>query len=161
AYAQQFIHNGMHLDTPDAFSFEQMMARDARHCVNGRWETKTEWLHALINTYWSQVAWHEFGHSLGLAHNFMASVDRPNFPVRTGGDGKPLLDEKGKPRYGMFASSVMEYNAAPDRVFWQPGWAPYDKGAISWIYANDVKAPPLSDADSQKASISGQVVSSR
>ncbi|MFO0661987.1 MAG: hypothetical protein U0165_19470 [Polyangiaceae bacterium] len=33
----------------------------------------------------------------------------------------------------------MEYNAAPDRVFWHAGWAPYDAGAISWIYANTDK----------------------
>jgi hypothetical protein len=32
----------------------------------------------------------------------------------------------------------MEYNSEPDRVFWNGGdWAPYDKGAITWIYANN------------------------
>jgi hypothetical protein len=72
--------------------------------------------------------WHEFGHSLGLEHNFMASVDKRNFPT--------YKDGAGRTKYALFASSVMEYNAAPDRVFWKAGWAPYDQGAIAWIYGN-------------------------
>ncbi len=141
------IHPYMHFDAPSAFSFEQMMARDARHCVkdadgNLHWETKEEWTQNLIDTYWSQVAWHEFGHAMGLAHNFMASIDKPNFPQ--------YKDGQGRSHYGLYASSVMEYNAAPDRVFWKAGWAPYDQGAISWIYANDARGPGQGD------SISGQ-----
>ena len=132
-YTRNFMHKGMHLDTPDAFSFEQIMAHDARHCVNGKWETKEEWINNLIYTYWSQVIWHEFGHSLGLEHNFMASIDSNNFPHYTDGHGADHV--------GLYASSVMEYNAAPDRVFWHADWAPYDQGAISWIYANNAPAP--------------------
>jgi hypothetical protein len=144
-HAKHFVHRGlgMRLDAPGAFSFEQIAARDARHCRNGRWETKEEWVDNLISTYWSQVAWHEFGHSLGLMHNFMASVDKPNFPHYT--------DGAGRDHTALFASSVMEYNAAPDRVFWSPGWGPYDQGAISFIYAN---TKPSGDAG---LSISGQV----
>jgi hypothetical protein len=119
-------------DTTDAFSFETVIARDARHCINGKWETKAQWVANLISTYWSQVAWHEFGHALGLEHNFMSSVDKPNFPT-------PTKDAKGKLHYGLYSSSVMEYNSAPDRIFWTPGWAPYDQGAIAWIYANSTK----------------------
>ncbi len=122
-------------DPPTAFSFIEMMKKDARHCVQDtktkawRWETKEEWTNTLISSYWSQVMWHEFGHTMGLEHNFMASVDRDNFPH--------YKDSNGNDHVGLFASSVMEYNAAPDRVFWQAGWAPYDQGAIAWIYAND------------------------
>jgi hypothetical protein len=73
----------------------------------------------------------------------MASVDRRNFPT--------YQDGQGKTHYGLFASSVMEYNGAPDRVFWKAGWAPYDKGAIGFIYANT--AP----SGTSGTSVSGQV----
>ncbi len=147
--SQHMVHPYMHLDEPSAFSFEQIMSRDARHCITDadgstHWETKGEWVQNLIDTYWSQVAWHEFGHAMGLAHNFMASIDKPNFPK--------YKDKTSREHYGLYSSSVMEYNASPDRVFWHAGWGPYDQGAISWIYANDAKGTgPVGD------SISGQV----
>src|SRR5205823_2816019 len=53
-------HNYRFMDTPEAFSFESVIAKDARHCVSGKWETKDQWIGNLIDTYWSQVAWHEF-----------------------------------------------------------------------------------------------------
>jgi hypothetical protein len=53
----------------------------------------------------------------------------------------------------------MEYNAAPDRLFWTQGWGKYDKGAITWIYANDARQH---DAGKEamaksKAALSGQL----
>ncbi len=139
-YSRNFMRTGMHLDPPDQFSFESIMAKDARHCLctNGTcaWETKEQWEQNLIDTYWSQVMWHEFGHSLGLDHNFMASVDGTNFPT--------YKDAQGNSHIGLYASSVMEYNTEPDRIFWHAGWAPYDQGAISWIYANNAPATPQS-----------------
>jgi len=131
-YAKNFIRGNMKMDSADAFSFETVMAKDARHCIKGAWETKEQWSQNLVDTYWSQVIWHEFGHALGLEHNFMASVDGQNFPT--------YKDGQGNTHYALYASSVMEYNSAPDRVFWNPGWAPYDKGAITWIYANAAPA---------------------
>jgi hypothetical protein len=141
-YKKNFIRRNMHLDSPEAFSFETVVARDARHCINGKWETKDEWVSHLIDTYWSQVMWHEFGHALGLEHNFMASIDEPNYPH--------YKDGIGNDHYALYASSVMEYNAAPDRVFWNPGWAPYDQAAISWIYANDKPTPTACDPANPK-----------
>ncbi len=136
-------------DAPDAFSFEQIIARDARHCVAGKWETKAEWVQNLIDTYWTQVIWHEFGHAMGLEHNFMGSVDQPNFPT--------YKDGAGRTRYSFLSNSVMEYNAAPDRVFWHQGWAPYDTAAIGWIYANSCK--DNSSADCTDGSKSGTAIS--
>lgn len=135
-YAKSFFHKAMHMDAPSSFSFEGVMARDARHCINGKWETKEEWVSHLIDTYWSQVIWHEFGHSMGLEHNFMASVDEPNFPH--------YKDGQNNDHIGLYASSVMEYNAAPDRVFWHAGWAPHDVAALGWMYGNDAPAPGYS-----------------
>jgi hypothetical protein len=131
-----------HADAADNFAMVAAIQRDARHCVQGadgkiHWETKEEWVQNLIDTYWSQVFWHEFGHALGLEHNFMASVDRPNFPAPPAQNAQ---NADGTTRYPLYASSVMEYNAAVDRVFWTAGWGPYDQGAISWIYANNLSS---------------------
>jgi hypothetical protein len=129
-------------DTVTSFSMEAIMAKDARHCVvtaanpSAHWESKQEWTDSLIQTYWSQVMWHEFGHAMGLRHNFMASIDQPNFPVQMNSAGQPVLDANGNPKYKLYSSSVMEYNATPDRVFWGAGWGPYDVGALEWIYSN-------------------------
>ena len=148
---RDFIHQGQHRDAPDAFSLESVIIKDARRCVNGQWESKESWTNGLIDSYWQQVAWHEFGHAMGLEHNFMASVDKPNFPA-------PVMDANGTPHYPLYASSVMEYNAAPDRVFWTPGWGSYDAGAIAWMYANDGKQKK-DDAKDEKSTgaLSGQV----
>jgi hypothetical protein len=145
-YALKMADNGKRRfqDDPSAFSFEQIVAHDARHCINGKWETKEQWVTNLITTYWSQTMWHEFGHAMGLEHNFAASVDKNNFPH--------YMDGAGRDHIGLYASSVMEYNSEPDRIFWHQGWGPYDQGAISWIYANnanDGSTPSL-------AAISGQ-----
>ncbi len=136
-YKRQFRHitKNAQFDTPEVYSIQNAMARAARHCVNGRWETKQEWLDNLLMSYRALVVWHEFGHILGLEHNFMGSVDRPNWPQ------VPKLNPEDPPRYGLYSSSLMEYNMTPDRTSWAnetggPGWGPYDRGAIGWIYAN-------------------------
>src|SRR5262249_3593041 len=111
-----------------SFSFEQVMAKNSRHCVDGKWETKEQWVQDMLDTYWTQVVWHEFGHALGLEHNFMASVDGQNFPK--------YVDGAGKTQTALYASSVMAYSSAPDRIFWHAGWGPYDVAALGWIYGN-------------------------
>lgn len=222
----QLKQMGRHLDSPDAFSFETIIAKDARQCIDTgsgpHWETKQEWIDSLTSTYWSQVLWHEFGHTLGLSHNFMASLDKNNFPGKytytwsedhpdeqvpdatctppsTNPDGSdaPSVDpctqgvcndaghcvecvqdsdctpiapnlpvkcdtsknvctshiDHTDTRYGLYANSVMEYNAVPDRIFWQQGWGPYDQGAIGFIYGNNGTHDVVAD---NTASISGQ-----
>jgi hypothetical protein len=124
-------------------SFTGVMQKAGRHCTpQGTWETKEQWMDQLEKTYHSLTVWHEFGHVLGMEHNFMASVDRPNYPHYTQAGCDPSQDPTKCDRVGMYASSVMEYSSTPDRVFWAatkdggPGWAPYDKGAIGFIYSN-------------------------
>jgi hypothetical protein len=45
------------------------------------WETQAEWESALLESYYESVVWHEFGHVMGLEHNFMGSVDKANWPT--------------------------------------------------------------------------------
>jgi len=153
-YKANFAHGNAMYDEPGMISLIQAFQRDARHCVNGKWETRKDYIKSLVDSYHSLTVWHEFGHAVGLDHNFMASVDRPNWPH--------YKDAKGD-HIGMYQSSVMDYNVTADRVFWNAapnggyGWGPYDQGAISFIYANSTssrKAPP---ADAKPTGISQQI----
>jgi hypothetical protein len=174
-YAQEELnsvlatHNGGNnnnaADQITDFAMESVMAKDARRCVTTaanstpHWETKQEWIDSLTQTYWSQVMWHEFGHSQGLTHNFMASVDKANFPVVLDASGKPVLQPNGDPTYKLYASSVMEYNAPADRVFWGAGWAPYDVGALTWMYGNNGSTPAVPAGSPAPNGVSGQLTS--
>jgi hypothetical protein len=154
------VYPGVHMDVPGAFSIETVMEQDAQQCVNGMWETKEQWIQHIIDTYWQQVMWHEFGHGLGLEHNFMASIDKPNFTVQRDKTGNPITDTNGNTLYNMYSSSVMEYNAAPARLAWTQGWGTYDKGAIAWIYANNGAQLDDPNKDAQVAmnkALSGQL----
>jgi hypothetical protein len=154
-YKQNFVHGKLTRaeSAGDLVSFVNMMKKNGRHCVNGRYETKKEWVNNLIESYHALTLWHEFGHIMGLEHNFMGSVDEPNYPR--------WKDKGGREHIGMYQSTVMEYNNTVDRVFWKndsggEGWGPYDKGAIAFIYGNDTatrdKSKPV-NVDS----VSGQI----
>lgn len=143
---------GGKFDPPDTISLVGVTARAARRCVAGRWQTKEQWVHDVVNAYWRGVWWHEFGHAMSLRHNFMASVDKPNFPVEKADDGTPKRDVNGNVMYKMHASSMMDYNVAADRaLFINGGWPPYDQAAISFVYSNNGKTPAY-----KGTSVSGQ-----
>ena len=127
-------------DPYDTVSFLGLMQKSARRCVNGQWETKAQFVERLHYNYWKEIFWHEFGHALGLNHNFMGNIDRQNFPK----------DAQGNVTY--YSSSVMEYSGTPVRFMDFSGWLPYDQGAISWIYANS----GATDVKKTGDSISGQ-----
>ncbi len=154
-YLKNFNEHHAFYDVPDMLSYLSVFEKDARHCVDygdgkgAHWETKDEYESNLMNSYWALVVWHEFGHGMGMDHNFIASVDKNNFPHYT--------DKSGNDHVGMYQSSVMEYNSTPDRVFWANGtsgfgWGPYDQGAISFLYANGAAKGPLC---TQGCSVSG------
>jgi hypothetical protein len=132
-YLSQFRYPLRKTDDVDMYSLVGLFQRDARHCINGQWETRDQYVDNLVMSYYAQTVWHEFGHAMGLDHNFMASIDRPNFPH--------YKDKAGRDHVGAYSSSLMEYNTTADRVFWanqdgQAGWFPYDRAAIAFIYSN-------------------------
>ncbi len=162
-YISRFAHPNQLRDDLSMISLPGIFSKDARHCTSANhWETRDEYVKNLISGYYALIWWHEFGHSMGLDHNFMGSVDRANFPHYTDAAGDHI---------GLYSSSVMEYNDSFDRVFWagssanggvkgQPGWAPYDQAAIAFIYSNN--ATTMNSLDAGKptgevgASVSGQ-----
>jgi hypothetical protein len=161
-YAWKYPRTSMRGDTASLVSFPGTVARSSRHCINGHWETRPEWEAALINTYYEGVVWHEFGHIMGLEHNFMGSVDRPNWPTYKAADGTT--------QFGKLSSSIMEYSIAYDDVYWNSGdgsgqstpttgWLPYDRGAIAWVYGNNLSndnAGPKPAMGAGQVGISGQ-----
>ena len=169
-YLKDFINPLRAEDDTSILSFPGIFQKDARHCVKQpgggfAWETRDQYVQSLIRSFYALTWWHEFGHSLGMTHNFMGSVDRNNFPH--------YKDSQGHDHIGAYESSLMDYNVNADRVFWAgtgntalggvpngPGWAPYDQAAIAFIYANS--ATSMNSLDSGKAtgvtgnSVSGQ-----
>ncbi len=168
----QFPH--MKLDAPGTFGFEGAMERDSRMCVcnstdisilgstsgygkcaqgtPGVWETKEQWQQRIINRSWAQTLWHEFGHGMGMDHNYMGSIDQPNFTAQRDANGNVLCDvgtsivagspnsgktcPNGHTLYNMMTSTVMEYLAEPNNYNFVPGWGYYDQGHIAWLYGN-------------------------
>jgi len=163
-YAKQFIMRQQAFDPVSAFSLTQIADHAARHCIANfpgaaqtsakatHWETKDEWTQDLIHSFYEQIAIHEFGHTLGLQHNFMGSVDKPNFPVMRDSKGNVLTDGNGNPRYSLYTNSVMEYTARMGDIFDVLQWGPYDQGALGWVYTNDARKPGAATG----VSISGQ-----
>jgi hypothetical protein len=118
------------MDLPTPFPLMRAYTRGARRCVGGKWETASQWMKRYVDEYFAHVLWHEFGHNLGLRHNFMGSVDQRNYPRYTDAAGE---------HYGMMTSSVMEYwDHNFDSAFHQ-GWGPYDKAALAWLYSNTAR----------------------
>ena len=76
---------GRSLDGIDSLSFENVADGVARSCSldnnPGQWQTKEQWVNDITQAYWGQVEFHEFGHSMGLQHNFMGSIDAPHYPA--------------------------------------------------------------------------------
>ncbi len=160
-YAKQFIHRQQVYDPVNAMSLVQIADHAARHCIadpggGTHWETKEEWATNLVNSFYEQIAIHEFGHTLGLEHNFMGSIDQPNFPVKTDASGNAITDVNGNPEYTLYTNSVMEYTARMGDVFDVLQWGPYDQAALAWTYTNDAPKP-VDPALPAAKSITGQI----
>jgi len=65
----------------------------------------------------------------GLEHNFMGSVEQPNFPT--------YKDAAGATTTRSIRNSVMEYNGAPDRRCSGTPTGRRTTGSDRWIYANN------------------------
>jgi hypothetical protein len=98
------------------------VSKSARQCTAaGKWESDAEYSERIITQVVNHVAVHEFGHNVGLRHNFYGSVDTKHMPE------------------GELSSSVMDYVRSQHEAATDPGWGPYDVAALSWIYGTPEK----------------------
>lgn len=89
----------------------------------------------ILKTMVYRTAIHEFGHNLGLQHNFYGSVDANNFS-----EPKVYTDSKGVQRKaGQNSSSVMEYLFGIDEVYAHMNWESYDEAALVYAYSSGEK----------------------
>jgi hypothetical protein len=100
------------------------VARSSRRCRNGFWESDETYADAVIEKVVFKVAIHEFGHNLGLRHNFYGSADLLHMDT------------------GEVSASVMDYVAPWDEASTPRVWGGYDEAALHWIYGT----PAVRDA---------------
>ncbi len=101
-------------DPNDAIS---AIAQGARRCTNeGVWESNAAYAARIIEDVVGHVAIHEFGHNVGLRHNFYGSIDAKHM------------------RPNAVSASVMDYVRSEMEVGHERGWGVYDESAIRWIY---------------------------
>ncbi len=157
-YTKQYAPQNRSADDIGVLDYFDVYQKNGRHCVmvNGApaWESRASYTTNLIDSVNEMTAAHEFGHALGLDHNFMASVDQRNFP----------LDSTGKPT--LYASSIMEYSQLISDAFYETSagsnvWGSYDVGALGWIYGNNLSAssvgPVAVPSGMTSNTVSGQV----
>ena len=93
------------------------IARSGRMCkTNGQWETREQWQQRIVDGWFLGTVTHEFGHNLGLGHNFYGSLDKPHFENND------------------ITSSIMEYSYTYADGVDQPQFKPYDRMALKWVY---------------------------
>lgn len=95
----------------------------------------------VIDAIMYRVAIHEFGHNLGLRHNFFGSVDKSNFDTPI----KIKLPSGEVKEHAQVSSSVMDYHSLDAEMHSKYQWEAYDKAALAFAYsggaidhANDV-----------------------
>jgi hypothetical protein len=108
------------------FSYVDIYQKNGRRCTGGKWESRADYTKRLVTNLNSMLALHEFGHTLGLRHNFMGSVDGRNYPQDMSGNTL------------MYAASIMDYNQTLVEGVYNGGWPNYDASALGWIYSNNL-----------------------
>ena len=68
-------------DLASPYPLMQAYTQGSRRCVDHKWETRTQFVQRFIDAQMAKTMWHEFGHSLGLLHNFMGSIDSATGPA--------------------------------------------------------------------------------
>jgi hypothetical protein len=106
------------------------ISKGARRCTSkGFWESDEEYSERIIEDVVFHVGIHEFGHNLGLRHNFYGSVDAKHM------------------RENEVSASVMDYVNVPEEVGGHRGWGGYDRAALSWIYGTPEKRSEVMGQD--------------
>ncbi|MCK6572089.1 zinc-dependent metalloprotease [Myxococcota bacterium] len=119
---QLLANNNVHVfEDTDAI---QAIGKSARRCIerdDGKhtWESDAEYSDRIIDAVVFKTGIHEFGHNIGLRHNFYGSAD----PIYT--------------RPEEISASVMDYVAPWAEANTPRTWGRYDELALSWIYGDE------------------------
>jgi hypothetical protein len=118
------------MDAVDGPSLLQAVPSSSRLCKeDGTWETFDEWEHRIIMGIVAQGGIHEFGHNIGLRHNFYGSVDAVN--VLEGAPGNSIMD---------YVNHIAEAGAPHT-------WWPYDKAALIYSHRYDTQEAVAEETD--------------
>lgn len=104
------------------------VSKAARKCVDrpdgkSTWESDAEYSARIIEHVIFKTNIHEFGHTLGLRHNFYGSADAVYI--------RNELNE--------ISASVMDYVSPVEEAATYRGWGRYDELALQWIYGTEEK----------------------
>ncbi len=100
--------------------FLASLSRAARRCKDdGTWESNEEFTDRFIEGIIYNLMLHEFGHTIGLRHNFYGSMDKKH------------------KREGEVTASVMDYVSLQAESGSKHQWGLYDEWALKWIYGTE------------------------
>lgn len=110
--------------------FLAALSRGARRCVEREgkhtWESDEEFKERFLEGIIYQLMLHEFGHTLGLRHNFYGTMDAKHM------------------REGEVTASVMDYVSLQAESGAVHRWGAYDEWALKWIYGTpEVRAEAM------------------
>ena len=104
----------------DPGDFLDAVSKSARLCKEDRtWEDNAEYSDRILKGVIRQLMFHEFGHTIGLRHNFYGTMD-----------SKYMADSH-------ISSSVMDYVSLQAEAGNSHGWGAYDALALQWIYGDE------------------------
>lgn len=128
---------------PELFKIEGILNKDGKTLKRWNKLTKTQKnkaVNIIIEKSWISTLIHEFGHNLGLRHNFQGSWDRHNF----------LTDEdlatmgmagKKRPAY----SSIMDYSISEFNQL--ASFGNYDLAALRFAYKREIEVMDAAEAE--------------
>jgi len=127
---KQNLIDARNIYTVDGADALGAVSQSARRCTSaGKWESDAEYSERIITQVVNHVAVHEFGHNVGLRHNFYGSVDTKHM------------------KEGELSASVMDYVRSQHEAASDPGWGPYDVAALTWIYGTKAKRKEVMKED--------------
>ncbi|MFZ4734585.1 MAG: zinc-dependent metalloprotease [Bradymonadia bacterium] len=131
------VHERLAMDEEQVFALRNVELFDATDAVNAvslaarkcvardgdkfTFESDAEFSRRIVDNVVFKTAIHEFGHNLGLRHNFYGSVDA------------------AYQRENEISASVMDYVSPIEEAEAERQWGRYDELALQWIYGNAEK----------------------